>query len=120
MGTGEIDLADDFALGAPSDIHDHEVLLRNAPQINPLSWVGILHPVPAIPRMMNNPFLLEIFQDLLETLPPEALPILEGELECRTLYVAYEDEQVVGVDEAMFGRPPKKIVRVLHQELIQG
>ncbi len=88
MGTGEIDLSNDFALGAPGDIDDHEVLLRDTPQINLVGRIGILHPMPAIPRMMNNPFFLEIFQYLMETLPPEALPILEGEFKCRTLYVA--------------------------------
>ena len=92
MRTREIDLSNDFALCAFSGVDDQEVLLRDAPQADPIGRIDILHPVPAIPRMMDNPFFLQILQYLMEILPPEGLTILEGKLECGTLNVAEQDE----------------------------
>ncbi len=49
----------------------------------------------------------------------EALAFLERQLEHGTAQVVEQDDQVVGVDQGLFGRAPKEVIGMVGQELVE-
>jgi formate dehydrogenase maturation protein FdhE len=67
------------------------------------------------------PFLLQISQSFLGVgEPPKALSLGKRKLKGCALDVIEGDDEVVGVEEGLFGRASEKIVRMRDNELVEG
>jgi len=75
--------------------------------------------VPAVSRVVKQPFGLELAEVRLDGNAAERLAVHEGELEDRALEVIHQDERVLRIDEGALGRRAEEIVGVRDHELVQ-
>ncbi len=84
--------------------------------------VLVRHPEVGAVRTVQLPALFEILQELeqlVDRQPPKILARLERQLEgCRT-DVVEQDQQIIGLDQRLFGGAPKEVLRVARQELVE-
>ena len=97
---------------------DDEVVRRDRAQAHRVGRIGLVRPVPLPVGVMDESFLGEHREDLLDVLVSEPLVVAERQLERGALHVVEEDVQVVGVDERVLGRRVEEIRRVADDELI--
>ena len=119
-GAVPVHLGDDPVVPGVRRIHDNHILRIDAPEAHLVGGIALGRPVPAGAGAVENPLPLKVIEQLLQVFPAEALPLLEGELEGGALDVVQEDQQVVRIDPAELGGAGKKVIGVLHDELVQG
>ena len=119
---GQVDLADrgrSLSLGRP----EHDPLGRGAAQRDVVGRAAIGHPVGALPRTNDLAALLQdlqVFRHPRRGDAAKGLSLVKGPLKGRAADVAEQDEQVVGVDQGLLGRPPQEVLGMAGQELLQG
>ena len=112
-----IHFADDARLTCR--FHNHEIVRADASQGNGIGRIGIIRPVPLVSCAMNEAAILQEVENLGNVVAAELLVRAERQLESCALKVVDQDMNVVGIDQTHLGRLAQKILRMIHDELIQ-
>ena len=112
-------LAASFLRSASRRIDDDEIVGRNRTQAHRVRRICFLHPVPVSSAAMEKSRFGQPFAQRGHVRFAEFFVGRERQLERRAFQMIHEDFQVVGLHVRVFRRPPEKIFRMLHDELIE-
>src|SRR5437588_11847530 len=116
----EIDFADHLRL-APiftSRIDDDEVVWRNRSQADSIGGIRFIDPVPVSTALMQKTGFTKLLAKLWEIDITESLIRRNGQFECSAFQMIDENLKIVRLNVGMLGRVSKKVVGMLHDELI--
>src|ERR1019366_7562350 len=100
-------------------IDDDEIVGRHRTQADRVRRIALLHPVPVASAPLQVPCFSKSLAQFRQFHIAELLIGREWELEGGTLQMVHENLQVVWLNVCVLGRTPKKVVRMLHDELVE-
>ncbi len=95
-------------------IHDHEIVRGNRAQTYGVGWISLLRPVPVLARAVQKPRFGEARAKFGNVHTAVAFCRRDGQFERRTFQMIHKDFQII-----VLGRAFEKIIRVLHDKLIE-
>ena len=99
-------------------VDNNHVVGINAPEADFVGGVTFCRPMPPVGDAVQDSFFFKIIKEFLKIFFPKTFPLFKGEFESCTLQMVQQDEEIVGVNAAMFRRTGKEIVRMLNDKLI--
>ena len=121
----KIALADHFRLAIlqrfrmPGGVDDDEIVRGHRAQAHRVRRIRLLHPVPVPAALVQKSRLGHSLAQILNFRCPEFVFCRNRQLERRALQMIHQNFQVVRLHVSVFRRAPKKIIRVLHDKLIE-
>ena len=117
----KIHLADHFrlALALPGRINDHKIIRGHRPQAHRVRRISLLRPMPFPPAAVQESRLRQMLAKFLQIHAAESFLRRKRQLKRRALHVVHQNFQIVRLHVGVFRRAPEKIIRMLHDELIE-
>src|SRR5437867_5313585 len=101
------------------DIDDEEIIAGDGPQTDGISGISLLRPVIILPGQVKKTDFGKPRAQIRKIDLSEFVVRTNGQFERRTFQMVDQNFQIVRLDESMFGRVAKKIIRMAHDELIE-
>ena len=104
---------------ARRDVHDHEIVRRHRAQAHGVRGIGFLRPVPVLAGAMEKARFGQPLAKIGNIHAAKGFAGGDGQLKRGAFQMIHQDFQIVRLDERVLGRAAEKIIRMLHDELIE-
>ena len=106
--------------GASRGVDDDKIVGGDGAQAHSVSGIGLLGPVPVVAGAMQKASFVQALANRREIDVAELFVRRDGQLERGAFQMVDENFQIVGLHKSVLRRAAEKIIRMLHDKLIQG
>src|SRR6185369_8879686 len=120
-GRRKIDFSDYLRLAfiLACRVDDDEVVGGDGAQADGVCWIGFVDPVPVSAALMQESRFLKLFTKCRNINLAKDLMGRNGQFECRTFQMIDKNLQIVGPNVSVLRGTLEKVIRVLHDKLIE-